>query len=168
MLLVMLMFVGAAPGSTGGGIKVVRFIMLFKMAYWRLESTFRPKTVRPIRINGQVVDEEMQKTVYAFFFIYVMIFVVGCLYLSFLGLPFQTAVTAVVATLNNIGPGLEHVGAIENFQFIPDSERCSCPFAWRWAAWNSSVSASSSCLPSGSTVDTYSRSGFPATRSVFL
>lgn len=121
MLLVMLMFVGGCAGSTGGGIKVVRFIILFKMAYWRLEGTFRPKTVRPIRINGQVVDEEIQRTVYAFFFIYLMIFVAASLYMSLLGLPFQTAVTAVVATLNNIGPGLEHVGAIENFHFIPPS-----------------------------------------------
>lgn len=121
MLLVVLMFVGGCAGSTGGGIKVVRFIMLFKMAYWRLESTFRPKTVRPIRINGQIVDEEMQRTVYAFFFIHVMIFVAGCLFMSALGLPFQSAATSVIATLNNIGPGLEMVGAVQNFQFIPDS-----------------------------------------------
>jgi len=120
-LLVVLMFVGGCAGSTGGGIKVVRFIMLFKMAYWRLESTFRPKTVRPIRVNGQVVDEDTQRTVYAFFFIYLMIFAAGSLFMSFLGLPFQTAVTSVIATLNNIGPGLEHVGAIQNFHFIPAS-----------------------------------------------
>lgn len=121
MLLVMLMFVGGCAGSTGGGIKVVRFIMLFKMAYWRLEHTFRPKTVRPIRINGQVVDEDTQRTVYAFFFIHMVLFAAGCLYMSLLGLPFQTAMTSVIATLNNIGPGLEHVGAVENFAFIPAS-----------------------------------------------
>ena len=121
MLLVVLMFVGGCAGSTGGGIKVVRFIMLFKMAYWRLESTFRPKTVRPIRINGQVVDEDTQRTVYAFFFIHMLIFVGGSLFMSAIGLPFQSATTAVIATLNNIGPGLELVGAVQNFHFIPDA-----------------------------------------------
>lgn len=128
MLLVLLMFVGGCAGSTGGGIKVVRFLILFKMAYWRLESTFRPKTVRPIRINGQIVDEDIQRTVYAFFFIHMMIFAAASLYMSLLGLPFQTAVTAVIATLNNIGPGLEHVGAIENFHFVPASGKVVLSF----------------------------------------
>jgi len=120
-LLLLLMFVGGCAGSTTGGIKVVRFIILFKMAYWRLESTFRPKTIRPIRINGQVVDDDVQRTVYAFFAIHMIILAVGTVFMSFLGLPFQSALTSVVATLNNIGPGLELVGAAENFQFIPAS-----------------------------------------------
>ncbi len=120
-LLVLLMFVGGCAGSTGGGIKVVRFLILFKMAYWRVESTFRPKTVRPIRINGQVIDDDVQRTVYAFFVVHMFILAFGCAFMSLLGLPFQTALTSVVAALNNIGPGLELVGAVENFHFIPDS-----------------------------------------------
>jgi trk system potassium uptake protein TrkH len=120
MLLVLIMFIGGSAGSTGGGIKVVRFIILFKMAYWRVESTFRPKTVRPIRVNGQIVDEEMQRTVYAFFFLNMLIVAIGSLYMSLLGLPFQSAVTAVITTLNNVGPGLEHLGAIESFAIVPD------------------------------------------------
>jgi trk system potassium uptake protein TrkH len=118
-LLVLIMFVGGCAGSTGGGIKVVRFIILFKMAYWRVESTFRPKTVRPIRVNGQIVDERMQQTVYAFFFLNMVIVALGSLYMSLLGLPFQSAVTAVITTLNNVGPGLEHLGGIESFAIIP-------------------------------------------------
>jgi trk system potassium uptake protein TrkH len=120
-VLVVLMFVGGCAGSTGGGLKVVRVIMLIKMAYWRLERSFRPKTVRPIRINGVVVDDDVQRTVYGFFVLYVMIFVVGSMFMSLLGLPFQSAITSVAATLNNIGPGLEQIGAIENFHFIPAS-----------------------------------------------
>ncbi len=118
-LLVLIMFIGGCAGSTGGGIKVVRFIILFKMAYWRVESTFRPKTVRPIRVNGQIVDEHMQQTVYAFFFLNMVIVAVGSLYMSLLGLPFQSATTAVITTLNNVGPGLEHLGAKESFAVIP-------------------------------------------------
>jgi len=128
MLLVMLMFVGGCAGSTGGGIKVVRVMMLFKMAYWRLESTFRPKTVRRIRINGQVVDDDVQRTVFAFFVLHMIVFGAGCLFMSFLGLPFETAATSVIATLNNIGPGLQYVGAVENYAFIPDAGKVFLSF----------------------------------------
>ena len=119
MLLLILMFVGGCAGSTGGGMKVVRIVMLVKMAYWRLESTFRPKTVRAIRISGEVVDEDTQRTVYAFFVLYLAWFVGGTLFMSVLGLPFQTAVTSVAATLNNIGPGLEAVGATMDYHLVP-------------------------------------------------
>ena len=119
MLLVVLMFIGGCAGSTGGGIKVVRVIMLLKMAYWRLENTFRPKTIRAIRVSGEVVDEGTQNTVYAFFVLYILWFTVGSLFMSFLGLPFQTAVTSVAATLNNIGPGLDAVGATMDYHLVP-------------------------------------------------
>ena len=119
MLLVMLMFVGGCAGSTGGGMKVVRIIMLLKMAYWRLESTFRPKSVRAIRVSDQVLDDDSQRMVYAFFVLYLLWFAAGSLLMSWLGLPFQTAVTSVAATLNNIGPGLEAVGAAMDFHLVP-------------------------------------------------
>lgn len=120
-LLVLIMFIGGCAGSTGGGIKVVRFIILFKMAYWRIESTFRPKTVRPIRVNGQVVDEDMQRTVYAFFFLNMLLLAGGTLHMSLLGLPFESAITAVITTLNNVGPGLQHLGGVESFAVVPTS-----------------------------------------------
>lgn len=119
MLLVMLMFVGGCAGSTGGGLKVVRVIMLVKMAYWRLERTFRPKTIRALRVSGVVVDDEVQNMVYGFFVLYLMWFAIGTVIMSALGLPFQTAVSSVAATLNNIGPGLELVGASLNYQLMP-------------------------------------------------
>jgi trk system potassium uptake protein TrkH len=113
------MFVGGCAGSTGGGIKVVRVVILLKMAYARLEQTFRPKMVRVVRVSGHVVDDGVQRTVYSFFVLYLMWFMVGSLFMSLLGLPFQTAVTSVAATLNNIGPGLSAVGATENFALVP-------------------------------------------------
>ena len=118
-LLVVLMFVGGCAGSTTGGVKVVRLIMLLKMAYRRLESTFRPKTIRAIRVSGEVVPDTVQRMVYSFFVLYLMWFAMGCLVMSFLGLPFQTAVASVAATLNNIGPGLEAVGATMNYAHVP-------------------------------------------------
>lgn len=119
MLLVILMFVGGCAGSTGGGLKVVRVVMLARMVGQRVESTFRPKTVRALRISGQVVDEGVQKTVLAFFALYVFWFAAGTLFMSGLGLPFVTAATAVVAMLNNTGPGFEAVGPMANFSAIP-------------------------------------------------
>lgn len=119
MLLVLLMFVGGCAGSTGGGIKVIRIVMLIKMVYNRLESTFRPRLVRAVRVNDVVIDDGVQHTVYAFFVLYMAITAVCSLFMTSLGLPFQTALTAVVATLNNIGPGLEFVGAVQDFSLIP-------------------------------------------------
>jgi len=119
MLLLLLMFVGGCAGSTGGGIKVVRIIVLLKMAYWRIEYTFRPKTIRAVRVSGLVVEDSVQRTIYAFFVLYLLCFAGGSLFMSFLGLPFQTAVSSVAATLNNIGPGLELVGAVQNYAHVP-------------------------------------------------
>ena len=65
MLLVVLMFVGGCAGSTGGGMKVVRIIIVLKMAYWRLETTFRPKAVRAVRVGRQVVDDDDGRSVFA-------------------------------------------------------------------------------------------------------
>jgi len=120
LLLLMLMFVGASAGSTGGGMKVVRIMVLLKMAYWRLEHTFRPKTVRAIRVAGVVVEDSLQRTIYAFFVLYLAIFVLGSLFIASLGLPFTGAISSVAATLNNIGPGLGVVGAVQDYRVMPD------------------------------------------------
>ena len=119
MLLVMLMLVGACGGSTAGGFKVVRVLILLKMAYWRLERTFRPKTVHVVRISGQIIDEDVQNRVSAFLVLYLLWFLVGTLIMSAFGLPYATATTAVITTLNNVGPGLGLVGANMDFAFIP-------------------------------------------------
>ena len=121
MLLMIVMCLGCCAGSTSGGIKIIRIIILFKMCYWRMENTFRPKTVRPIRLNGQVIDVDMQRSIFSFFTIYVTLFLSSALYLSLVGLPFATAMSAVAATINNAGPGLDFVGPIHNFAFIPAS-----------------------------------------------
>jgi len=72
-----------------------------------------------VRVSGHVVDDGVQQTVYSFFVLYLLWFVGGSLFMSLLGLPFQTAVSSVAATLNNVGPGLSGVGAVENYAFLP-------------------------------------------------
>jgi trk system potassium uptake protein TrkH len=123
LLLVTLMFVGGCAGSTGGGMKVVRVILLVKMVMRRLEQTFRPKTVRAIRISGTVIDSGIQDTVLVFFVLHMAIFLFGTLAMSAFGLPFESAFSAVAATLNNIGPGLELVGATQDFHLLPSGAK---------------------------------------------
>lgn len=118
MLLVVVMIVGGCAGSTGSGIKVIRVLMMLKIVYWRLESTFRPKTVRPLLIDNEVVSPEIQRKTAGFLYLYALWFILGCLFMSWQGLPFESAFTAVAATLNNIGPGLEHVGAVRDFHLV--------------------------------------------------
>ncbi|HOJ67716.1 MAG TPA: TrkH family potassium uptake protein [Candidatus Hydrogenedentes bacterium] len=118
-LLVALMFIGACSGSTGGGTKVIRIIILFRVILLYLERMFRPKTIRVVRINGEPVSPEILHVVPVFFSLHIAIVIVGTLFMSFLGLPLQSALTSVVACVNNIGPGLELVGPMNNYSEIP-------------------------------------------------
>lgn len=119
MILFVAMFFGGCAGSTAGGIKIVRIVMLAKIAFWRIENTFRPKTVRAIRIGKHVIDDDTRKSVHAFFVIYVGWFVFGAVFMSGLGLPFESAMASVAATLNNVGPGFDMVGPTQDYSQIP-------------------------------------------------
>lgn len=120
-LLVMLMFVGGCSGSTGGGLKVIRVLVLAKVIRHHLARTFHPKHIQVLRIDDTVIDDELQRSVLTYFLINMFVVALSTVYLSALGLPGESAFTAVAATLNNIGPGLELVGAVENYAFIPTS-----------------------------------------------
>lgn len=118
-VLITVMFIGGCAGSTCGGMKVGRLVLLIKMVYWRLECLFRPKTVRVIRLNDETVDEDAQRMVYAFFVLVMGWFAIGCAVMAGSGLEFETGVSAVVATLNNVGPGFGGVGATQDYHHIP-------------------------------------------------
>jgi trk system potassium uptake protein TrkH len=119
VLAVVLMFVGGMGGSTGGGIKVIRVLLLVKIAYRELYTAIHPRAVTHVKIGGQSVPAELQGTVTGFFFLYMAITALGTLAMAALGLDFVSALTSVAATLNNIGPGLGTVGPTENFAHIP-------------------------------------------------
>ncbi|MBX7257798.1 MAG: TrkH family potassium uptake protein [Candidatus Hydrogenedentes bacterium] len=121
MILIVVMILGGSAGSTAGGLKIVRLLMFAKLCYWRLETTFRPKTVRPLRINGEVVSDAVVTRSLQFLCLYVFWFGFGCLFMSAMGLPFESAVSSMAACINNCGPGLEHVGAIRDFHLIGPS-----------------------------------------------
>ncbi|MCR4955055.1 MAG: TrkH family potassium uptake protein [Lachnospiraceae bacterium] len=117
-VLVLLMFIGACAGSTGGGIKVSRFIMLVKSMKRELMSYIHPKSVMKIKMDGKPVEHGIARSVNVYFISFVMIFVISVLLLSLEGNDLTTNFTAVAATINNIGPGLELVGPTRNFGFF--------------------------------------------------
>ena len=118
-LLVLLMFIGGCAGSTGGGMKVVRIMLLFKAMYTELYRTFRPQAVLATKISGQVYPEETVRTVLAFFVAGLAAFAVGTLVLTLFGIDLVTAFSAVAASLWNIGPGLGQVGSTANYGWLP-------------------------------------------------
>ncbi|HHU48304.1 MAG: TrkH family potassium uptake protein [Caldicoprobacterales bacterium] len=115
VILVLLMFIGACAGSTGGGLKCIRVILLFKIIKREIAKLNHPKAVQTVKINGRIVDEETLSGVMAFFFFWILIFAVSVLIVSLDGKDLITSTTAVTATLNNIGPGLGLVGPVGNY-----------------------------------------------------
>ncbi len=116
----LLMFIGGMAGSTGGGVKVIRQLLLFRNAGKELKRAIHPQGIIPVRLNHQAVSQDIIYKVMAFFQLYILIFVFGAIMLSFLGLDFETAVGASISALGNIGPGLGKVGPAGNYGFIND------------------------------------------------
>ena len=114
-VLVLLMFVGACAGSTGGGIKVSRFLILGKTLGKELKQALHPQVVAPARMDGKLLNHETIRTTNVFMAAYIFIFAASFLLISLDGFDMVTNFTAIAATLNNIGPGLNQVGPMMNF-----------------------------------------------------
>ncbi len=114
-ILVGIMFTGACAGSTGGGIKVARFVLYTKQVGVKVAALIHPRSVRVVKMDGQRVDDSVLSTCNTFFIIYSFIFAASVFILSWDNMDFTTNFTAVAATLNNIGPGLAGVGPAKNF-----------------------------------------------------
>lgn len=114
-ILIMLMFVGACAGSTGGGIKVSRIIILLKTIKKEIVSFIHPRSVKRIRFEGRVLEQNIISSVAVFIAAYAVIYVLSVFIISFDNFDFTTNFTAVAATINNIGPGLNEVGPVANF-----------------------------------------------------
>lgn len=115
VILVLLMFMGACAGSTGGGIKVSRIVIMLKLVKNELSYLIHPKRVRQIHFENHVVNKDVLRSISVFFIAYAFIYGISVLLISLDGLGFTTNFTAVAATLNNIGPGLDQVGPTGNF-----------------------------------------------------
>jgi trk system potassium uptake protein TrkH len=122
-LLVVLMFFGGCAGSTGGGLKQIRIILLIKFAFRELRKAIQPSAVFPIKVGGRAIDESVLSSVIGLFSMAAILLVVVTLIISALGVDIVTSFTAVIATMFNIGPGLAKVGAAQNYAFMPDAAK---------------------------------------------
>ena len=116
----LLLFIGGSAGSTGGGIKVVRHLLLIKNSALELKRLIHPRAVIPVRYNKISVNQDIVFNIMAFLLFYIAIFVFGTLVLAFIGLDFLTSMGAVATSLGNVGPAIATVGPVDNFSHIPD------------------------------------------------
>lgn len=123
VMVLLLMFIGGSAGSTSGGIKVIRQMLLFKNVWMELKRAIHPNAVLPVKFNGKSVPREIIYKVMAFFLMFIMLFVIGMLLLVAIGLDFETAVGASISSLANIGPGIGKLGPSANYAFLPGSAK---------------------------------------------
>ncbi len=119
VLFFLLMFVGGMSGSTAGGVKIVRHIVLFKNSLLELKRQVHPNAVIPVRLNRRAVSPDITYNILAFIMIYLFIFGIGTLVMALMGVDFKTALGSVATSIGNIGPGLGEVGPVDNFAGLP-------------------------------------------------
>lgn len=117
-LLVLIMFIGGCAGSTCGGIKVSRMIILFKGMAKELQTMVQPRQIKKIKMDSRMIDHETVRSVNVYMVAYLMIFAISLVFISFDNHDLITNFTAVTAAINNIGPGLDLVGPTSNFGFF--------------------------------------------------
>ena len=119
-ILMVLMFIGACAGSTGGGVKVARVVILVKSSLADMRKMLHPNAIATVRFEGKPLTERSVRGVHVFISVYVLVFAVSFLLLTLEGFDLVTTFTALAACINNIGPGLEVVGPMGNYaQFSP-------------------------------------------------
>ncbi|MDP7070356.1 MAG: TrkH family potassium uptake protein [Phycisphaerales bacterium] len=127
-MIIVLMFVGGSAGSTAGGVKVVRIWISLRVLWGELERFFRPDVVRPLKVSGQVIDREQKLNVVTYVLGTILLLGIGAVVLQALeaestGCGFATAATASLATICTVGPGLDRVGAIQNYAWFSDASK---------------------------------------------
>lgn len=122
-ILLLLMFIGASAGSTAGGLKVIRILVMFKLIRREISKIFHPRAVIPLKINDRVAQSEIVTGINSFIALYFVVFVISTLLVTLEGIDLESAASAVVATLSNIGPGLGFVGPTKNFGAFHDATK---------------------------------------------
>ena len=117
------MFVGGCAGSTAGSMKVMRMVVGLKSAFREVRLIFSPSTVLAVIVGGKAVPNPVVRSVMGFFILFLSSWGLGAVLLTLGGASPVTAATAAIATLGNIGPGLEAVGPVENFSFFSAPEK---------------------------------------------
>ncbi|NOY48609.1 MAG: TrkH family potassium uptake protein [Chlorobi bacterium] len=114
-----LMFLGGSAGSTAGGVKVARHLMMIKNGFLEFKRTLHPNAILPVRYNKKAVDGNIVFNILAFFILYMLSFIVGALIFSFLGLSFESSIGVAASSLGNVGPALGDFGPVNNFYDMP-------------------------------------------------
>lgn len=122
-ILLVLMFIGGSAGSTAGGIKVIRIKVLFKKGLQELYRLLHPRAIKKVKINNNIVSEQVSTSILGFFFLYITVFVLATIGLTYYGIDIVSAISAVASTLGNIGPGLELVGPLNSYLPLQDSPK---------------------------------------------
>lgn len=118
-LLFLLFFTGGCAGSTGGGIKMMRILIILKNIISEIKQTVHPQAVIPLRVGDKVVDQSILRTILGFFVMYLIIFLAGTLIMTFFGFDFLSAAGASIASLGNIGPAWGEFGPVNEYAVVP-------------------------------------------------
>ena len=114
-LLFILMFVGACAGSTGGGVKISRWMIIIKKLRNTITKVLHPRSVKIVTLEGKAVDDDVINEVFVFFLLFMLVFFTTFIFVSLDGFDFETTIGAVAACLGNVGPGFGMVGPMGNF-----------------------------------------------------
>lgn len=118
-----LMFLGGCAGSTSGGIKIMRHIIMIKNGVLEFKRTLHPHAILPVRYNRKAVPQPIVFNVLGFFILYMLSFIIGVLVFSSFGLDFETALGGAASTLGNVGPAIGELGPVENFSSLPGAAK---------------------------------------------
>lgn len=121
VLIFVLMFFGGSAGSTGGGVKMIRVLLIVKNSYLEIKRLIYPHAVIPVRLDNKPVSQYIVTNLLAFVFIYMLILVVAVVVISSMGYDMDTSFGAAAASLGNIGPGMGLVGPVESYSHFPDA-----------------------------------------------
>ncbi len=115
-----LFFLGGSAGSTAGGVKVMRHIIMIKNGIIEFKRTLHPNAILPVRFNGKSISKEIVFNILGFFILYMLSFIIGAVVLASLGLDFETAIGGAASSLGNIGPAFGGLSPVNNFDMLPD------------------------------------------------
>lgn len=128
MILFSLFFIGGSAGSTSGGVKIVRQIMMIKSSLLELKKLLHPSAIIPVRYGGKAVHQSIIFNILSFFVLYMLIFILSAIILTFFGLDFISAIGAAASSLGNIGPAIGSVSPVDNYAHLSTSAKWFCSF----------------------------------------
>lgn len=121
-------FLGGSAGSTSGGVKVMRHMVMIKNAVTIFKKNLHPHAIVPVRFNGRAVSSDIVFNIMGFFILYLLSFIVGAVVLAFMGLDFESAIGGAATSLGNIGPAFGTLGPVNNFYALPAAGKWWCSF----------------------------------------